>query len=193
MDKFNTKNLLKFIKYTLIILLVIVLILSFPQIKNIVKDNLEIKFIKFILELLNSYRKEQNLIFYILNAIILIAIYDYFVSDENKKQNKNKFLIKSINRIQNSLDELQVSLKQNLQIDEVKKINLLMKKITYTLDVLNNLIKTDEFKNLKKTFENFKLSLLQSISEKNDSEILNFKREIVNLENSCFKIESEIL
>lgn len=187
---------LKFIKKSSVYILILFLVLCIPTIKNFILsfDN------NSLLELLKIYKKEKDIIFSLLNIIILITIYEMFVSGENKKQNQNKFLIKRLSIVEKNLDEINILLNAKLEQEEQKKIRIAIKKIAYTINALVDLLKEKKIEDLKVEFEKFKnqfdgfnQDFQDSLLDKKTLDNMKFQRKINVLENECLRIESKIL
>lgn len=184
-------GVLKVIKISSVILLVLFLIICFPFLKDYLvgfKDNA-------IMMTLISYKKEKNIIFGLLNIIILISIYELFISDENKKQNINKFLIKRLGVIEKSLDEIYSFLKLNTKLEDkdLKEIRILMKKIEYNLNVLMQQSKLEELERFKNKFDYFNSDFSDYLIDQNLEKHLIFQNKISILENLCLETESKII
>lgn len=193
---FKNIDILKIIKRISLLILIIIITIYIPFIKNFL--------ISFegnsLFKMFSAYKKEKDLIFYLLNIIILITIYEMFVRGENKKQNQNKFLIKKLAIIDRKLDEIYILLNVKLDQEKQKKVRIAMKKIAYIINTLVNLLKESKLKELKvdldkfkDQFDEFNQEFQDCLLEGESLENIKFQRKISVLENECLKIESRIL
>lgn len=177
------------LSYIMVIVITVILII------NCLQTQIKISYFKL------SFYEGIYIIFVIINLILLIEIYNFFVKKTEENKKKEEFIFKQLEILQL---ELQTKELKHLETQEdYKKYLITQRKITNLLELIEKICieynssenVVIELKKIKENFEKYKSKAAENIPnyESFNKEASNYEKKFQNMEMSIYLLQGIIL